>query len=362
METTNFASFEDEKKKSPSDLKLVVELIKDAYSLIVFNIHYIFIIGVLFAFLFFIYAKYQNPLFQAELRFVVKSEGSTSGISSALGGLGAMFGGATIGSPLERTVQVASSDRILGASLLTTVQIEGRSEVLANSLIRLNRLHDQWVKDTSLHKVVFSQNDTLIEYLSFPKRKALKILEEMIIPKSGEGIVSRSFDKKSGVVSLIAKHENEEFAIVLTKQMFYKLREFYVEQMISSAANNVLILQKKVDSIKFELSKVQSSFARNTDQSFGLLFQEDKVELRKLAVREQMLLAMYSEAQKNLETFKFMNDSAIPSLTVIDMPYSPLQKIEKSKVLFALGGFLLGAFLTFLFILIRRWYKNLMAS
>jgi uncharacterized protein involved in exopolysaccharide biosynthesis len=57
-----------------------------------------------------------------------------------------------------------------------------------------------------------------------------------------------------------------------------------------------------------------------------------------------------------------MNDSAIPTLTVIDMPYSPLKKIEKSKILYSVTGLFLGLFLTSLFILIRHWYKNLMTS
>jgi uncharacterized protein involved in exopolysaccharide biosynthesis len=178
----------------------------------------------------------------------------------------------------------------------------------------------------------------------------------LLIPKTGDGIITKSFEKKSGVVTLVATHENEDFAIVLTKEIYYKLRDFYIEQTITSAANNVVVLQKKVDSIKLELSQVQTSFARASDRSFGLLFQEDKVDLRKLAIREQMLLAMYAEAQKNLETFKFMNDSAVPSLTVIDMPYSPLKEIEYNKVLFTLGGFFIGAFFALLFFLFRNWY------
>jgi uncharacterized protein involved in exopolysaccharide biosynthesis len=309
----------------------------------------------------FYFAYFDKPVYKAELRFVVKSEGSGSGLSGMLGGLGSVLGGSS-GSPLERTIEIAGSDRIVGSALLSEVQIDGRNEILANSLIRINKINEAWAKDSLLKNVQFTVRDSAIEQMDFPKRKAIKTLEAILIPKSGDGIISKSIDKKSGVVMLAATHENEDFAIVLTKEIFNKLRDFYVEQMTTSAVNNVLILQKKVDSIKFELAKVQSSFARTTDQSFGLLFQEDKVELKKLAVREQMLMAMYAEAQKNLETFKFMNDSAIPSLTVIDMPYSPLKKIQKSKAFYTAGGFFLGGFLTFLFILIRRWYKNLMAS
>lgn len=343
-------------------LKDQIKMIQSWLSLLRRKIIPISLLGLLGASVGFYIAYSRKPVYKAELRFVVKSEGSGSGLSGMLGGLGSVLGGSSVGSPLERTIEIAGSDRIVGAALLSEVQISGKNEVLANSLIRLNKLNEIWKSDTVLSKIQFSIEDTVIEKMSFPKRKSIKTLESLLIPKSGYGIISKTFDKKSGVVTLAASHENEEFAIVLTKEIFNKLRDFYVEQMTTSAANNVLILQKKVDSIKFELAKVQSSYARTTDQSFGLLFQEDKVELKKLAVREQMLMVMYAEAQKSLETFKFMNDSAIPTLTVIDMPYSPLKKIQKSKILFTAGGFFLGGLLTFLFIAIRRWYKNLMAS
>jgi len=343
-------------------LKEFISIIKSWYLILSTNIIPIVLTAIFGALAGLCFVFSDKPVFSAELRFVVKSEGSGSALTGMLGGLGSVFGANAIGSPLERTIDIASSDRIVGSALLSEVQILGRKEILANSLVRLNKLNKVWKDDTSMRDIQFSTSDTSIELMSLPKRKAIKSLESLLIPKNGDGIVSKSFDKKSGVVTLAATHTNEEFSIILVKEIFNKLRDFYVEQMTSSAGKNVLILQRKVDSIKNELAKVQSSYARNTDQSFGLLFQEDKVELKKLAVREQMLLAMYAEAQKNLETFKFMNDSAIPTLTVIDMPYSPLKKIQKSKILFTAGGFFLGGFLTFLFILIRRWYKNLMAS
>ena len=353
---------ENQIQEDEISLKDLIKMIQSWFGLFRKNIFPIAIIGLVGGGMGYYLANIKKVNYKAELRFVVKSEGSSSGLSGMLGGLGSVLGGSTMGSPLERTIEIASSDRIIGSALLSEVQIEGKNEILSNVLIRINKLQKVWEKDTLLRGLVFNNRDTSIEYMNFPKRKAIKQLEALLIPKSGDGIITKSYDKKSGVVTLVATHENEDFAIVLAKEVFNKLRDFYVEQMITSAANNVQILQKKVDSIKFELARVQSSYARNTDQSFGLLFQEDKVELKKLAVREQMLMAMYGEAQKNLETFKFMNDSAIPTLTVIDMPYSPLKKVQPRKNLFAVAGFFLGSFLTFLFIVIRRWYKNLMAS
>ncbi len=353
---------DNDKKKLPNDSELsikdLVNLLLKWLRLLKKNILPILVCSILSAVCAYYYSKTIQTKFKAELRFIVKSEGSASGLGGLLGGIGSAFGGGAIGSPLERTIEIASSDRIIGNALLSEVRIGSKKEILANSLIRINKLNETWKNDSLLKDLQFVEDDKEIENMSFPKRKAIKTLQSILIPKSGEGIISKSFDKKSGVVTLAASHSNEEFAIVLTKEVFNKLREFYVDQMTTSASNNVIILQKKVDSIKFELAKVQSTYARATDQSFGLLFQEDKVVLKKLAVREQMLISMYAEALKNLETFKFMNDSAIPSLTVIDMPYSPLKRIEANKVFYTAGAFLVGGILAFLFFAIRVGYRN----
>jgi uncharacterized protein involved in exopolysaccharide biosynthesis len=96
----------------------------------------------------------------------------------------------------------------------------------------------------------------------------------------------------------------------------------------------------------------------------GLLLNEDKVELKSLAVKEQILLTMYGEAQKNLETFLFMGQSAsnATALNLLDAPFSPIKPSVKSKVLYTAAGFFLASFFCFGFILLRRWYKNIMAS
>ncbi len=342
-------------------LKDLIKRVQSLVKLLFKNIIVVAVVGLFGSCIGFYLAYSKRLQYRAELRFVVKSEGTNSGLSGMLGGLGAAIGG-TQTSPLERTVEIAASDRIVGTALLTPVEIKGRTDILANYLIKLNGLDKSWRKDTILKGVSFSVTDSSIDKMSFARRKAIKRLEGILIPKVGQGIITKSYEKKSGIVKLTATHHNEEFSIVLVKEIFNKLRDFYVEQTITSAANNVVILQRKVDSIKTELSRIQSLYARTTDQSLGLIFQEDKVDLRKLAVREQMLTVMYAEAQKNLETFKFMNDSAIPTLTVIDMPYSPLGVIRRSKLLFTLGGFFLGSFLCLGFIATRRWYRKVMAS
>ena len=342
-------------------LKDLIKIIQSWFSLLFKNSLLILLVGSIGGGLGFYLAYSSKPVYKAESKFVVK-EGGPSGLSGSLGNLSSLLGGGG-GSSLDRTLAVISSDRVMGKVLLSTVLIEEKSDLVINHFINLNKsLKASWAKDTALAKARFTPADTISQLFNFPQRKAYK---SVLASFSGEkGIVSKSFDKKTGIISLTVTHANEEFAIEVNRLIYDELKLFMREQSSETANMNVELLTRKVDSIQGELNGVRRALARRTDQSMGLLLNEDKVELKSLAVKEQILLTMYGEAQKNLETFLFMGQSAsnATALNLLDAPFSPLTPAAKSKVLYTAAGFFLASFLCFGFILLRRWYKNIMAS
>ena len=343
-------------------LKDLIKIIQSWFSLLYKNILFILLAGSLGGGLGFYLAFSSVPTFKAESKFIVK-EGGPSGLGSSLGNLSSLLGGGGASS-LDRTVAVIGSEKVIGKVLLSKIQVKGVTDLVINHYVNLNKdLQKAWSKDTVLAKARFTATDSLPELFDFPQRKAFKsVLAAFIGDK--EQLVSKTFDKKTGIISLIVSHPNEEFAIEVNRLIFDELKLFMREQSSETANMNVELLTKKVDSIQGELNGVRRALARRTDQSIGLLLNEDKVELKSLAVKEQILLTMYGEAQKNLETFLFMGQSAsnAAALNLLDAPYSPLTPVSKSKVLFSLAGFFLASFLCFAFILLRRWYKNVMAD
>jgi len=341
-------------------LKDLIKMIQSLFGLLLKNIIWVALFGLLGGAIGFYFAFSHKPVYKAESNFIVK-EGGPSGMASSLGSLGSLLGGSG-GSSLDRTIAVIGSEKVIGKVLLSKVEIGFNKDLVLNHYLKLEKLAEKWKKDTILSKAKFATTDTIPVNFSFPQRKAFKTVVAALIGE--KGIVGKSFDKKSGIVTLTVTHSNEDFAIAVNELIFSELRIFFRDQASETANMNVEILTKKVDSIQGELNSVRRQLARKTDQSLGLLLNEDKVDLKSLAVKEQILLTMYGEAQKNLETFLLMGQSASNStaLNLLDAPYSPLTPISKSKILFSVTGFLLASFFAFGFILIRRWYKNLMAS
>lgn len=306
----------------------------------------------------YLYAWMDTPIYVANTRFMLKNEGVGSLFGGQMSTLSGLLGGGQMGTPLERTAEVIGSDRIVGRALLRPMTIRDSVDLVINHFIRLTDIKKKWQKDSVLNKVVFNLSDERLESLSNAQRKAYKYVKALLIPEKGTGVVRKAFDKRSGVLTLSCVHRDEAFAIGLSNAIYAELNEFFVEQMTYSSTNNVEVIRKKLDSIQGELNSVRKMYAVQSDQSLGLLLQQNKVDLKSLSVKEQMLTVMYAEALKNFETYEFMNKAAIPSLTLIDYPFSPIMPVIKSKLIYFIAIAFVFFILIFIFIRLQALVKT----
>ena len=305
----------------------------------------------------FFYAKSDTPIYTATTRFMLKNEGVGSLFGGQMTGLSSLLGGGQMGTPLERTAEVISSDRIIGKALLSEIKIRDTTDIVINHFIRLSNNKKVRKMKLEIKKIFLPNKDFIIDSLSREQRKVFKEIKNLITSDKGDGVVKKIFDKKSGVLSLTCTHNDEDFAIAFCNLIYVELSNFFVEQMTYTASNNAHVLKKKMDSLQRELNNIRNQFAIQSDQSLGLLLQKDKVDLKALGIKEQMLNVMYAETLKNFEAFQFVNQAAMPSLTLIDYPYSPL-KFEKLNILkYTLSFFVIFLFLVF-FICRIFYYKK----
>jgi hypothetical protein len=276
-----------------------------------------------------------------------------------LAGLSSLLGSGTSAasaSPLDRIIELLGSEQIIGKALLKTGVVEGKQDMYANHLIRIAELSSKWEKDTVLAKAKFDGN-LIFDQLNYPQRKAIKIMTSMLVgPK---GILQKSFDKKSGVISTSVVYTHEELAIHITKAVYNELVIFYTNESVASIANKVEVVRQKVDSIQGALNYTQQTSAVKSDQGLGLLLQQDRVDQKRLGLKEGVLTIMYGEAQKNLQQLELILATTSPSFNIIDQPYSPIQPLGRSKVKFGLIGFVLFGMFTFIFIWGSIWVKTL---
>jgi uncharacterized protein involved in exopolysaccharide biosynthesis len=343
-------------------IKDLIRILKTWKEVVVKNFFKILFAGIIGGAIGFAYAYFDTPIYNAQLKFVMRSDPG-AGLSSGLAGLSSILGTGVgqggSGSGLERVIELIGSDRIIGKAILSEATVNGKKDLLINHYIMLQGYRKSWAKDSLLCKVNFSGGIQFAD-LNFTQRKAIKIIIASMIGKDDiSKQIGKSFDRKSGVVTLEVTYKNEDLSIVLINAIYKEVIEFYSEQSLASTSNNVQVLTKKADSIRRELNATRKAFAQNTDQALGLLLQEDKVENRTLSFKENVLSLMYAEVQKNLETLKYIESSSMPSFSVIDSPYSPIIPQRKSKIIFSMIGFMSIGAVTLLFIRGRIWFKTL---
>ena len=338
-----------------AEIKLWIALVKK-------NFFWLLIMGARGGGAGFAYAWFSKPTYEANLTFIIKRN-DLAGAASSLGGLSALLGGGTnsAGNSLERIIELAGSEKVVGEALLTAARVNGREDLLVNHFIQLNEMAEVWENDTVLNKGVNFTPASTFENLDYKQRKALKQLISLVAGgKEGAGkpLLSREFDKNSAIINFSVKYTNEDFAIALTQAVYTRLVLFYTQEALVSTSSNVAVLKTKVDSIKNALYATQKSVAQKSDQALGLILQGDRVDQKSLAVKENMLTLMYGEAQKNLETLSFMQYTTRPIFTIIDEPFAPIKPGVKSKIVFSILGFISFAFIILIIKRIKIYFIN----
>ncbi len=304
------------------------------------------------------YAKSKKPVYTAQLKFILKSDNSPN---AALSGLTSLLGSSTSASAtsLERIIELVGAEKVVIDVLFTKNKLGPKEDFIINQIYQQFQFKKAWQKDSVLKNFKLFSIKKPIEDMSVVERKALK---RMIAFVTGpKGILQKSFDKKSGIISLNTSSFSENLSIAITEQVYQTFVRFYINEASVTSNQNVDMLRRKVDSIRNELYAVQRSAAVQSDQALGVLLQQDRVENKSMAIKEQMLTVMYAEAQKNFQTYQTTQSMNKPIFSLIEEPFSPIEAKKTSKLLFALLFALGAGFFTLVLIRLRIKLKQVLA-
>jgi hypothetical protein len=309
-------------------------------------------IGILCGSIGLIISFYARPVYKANCNFIVK-ESSINSLSSTFGNFSSILGNNNF-SQLDRYAAILNSERIIRPVLFTKISILGVNDLVINHFIRLHNIKFNDQKLTNLALYNFFESDSSIDNLSYEK---LKIYSEVLSTlKKKKRVFDISTQSKSGIISLDVYSYNPDFAKYLNLLILREMKKYIFDQVNLSSNLNIVSLSQKVDSIQQELAITRTRMAKNIDQSYGVLLNEDKIEGKALSIKEQILLTMYGEAQKNLETMQFISksNSNSTSFIILDSPFEAT-KIKKNILIYTFGFFIIGLCIGFLYLVIKRF-------
>lgn len=317
----------------------------------------------------FVYASFQKPTYKAVMTFVLDDAQGGGGMSGAMGlastfgidlgggGSGGMFTSSNI-------LELMKSRLVIEKTLLNAVPYSnnGKPETisLAEYYIRINKMRETWSEKPALANIQFAPTTDRSNY-TLQQDSILQTISAAIF-KNNLTIAQK--DKKVSIISVEVKTEDQVFSKLFCEQLAKETSDFYIETKSKKARINVDILQKQTDSIRGELNGAITGVASAMDNVFNLntALSSRAAPSKRKQVDVQANTAILTQIVAQLELAKVTLRKETPLIQVIDQPILPLEKEKLGRLKsLILGGFL-AAFLTVLYLVVGKLYKNLIAA
>ncbi|MFY7994821.1 MAG: Wzz/FepE/Etk N-terminal domain-containing protein [Sediminibacterium sp.] len=312
------------------------------------------------------YAWLKKPVYKAVVTFALEDDKqSGGGLSSALGlasslgfDLGGSAGGAFSGANL---IELMKSKKMVQKTLLSTYKVNNLDQVLANDLLQLTGLDKKLEKNSKGLRAFIFQSNIPRDNFTQEKDSVLSLLYEGLFENRILTVTQK--DKKISIITVEVNSTSESFSKFFAENLVKNVSEFYIETKSKKARNNVAILQKQADSVRNELNQAITGVAVVSDNTFNLnpALNVNRVPSTKKQVDVQANTAILTQLVTNLELAKVALMKETPLIQLIDQPILPLKKDKPGKLKSLLFGVFLGAFLSAIYILVTRFFKNLMA-
>jgi uncharacterized protein involved in exopolysaccharide biosynthesis len=306
----------------------------------------IFLFGIIGGLLGMGYSFTKKTIYTAKLSFALEEKGASGGGLSSIAaqfGLGGIGGGDGSVFSGGNMIELLKSRFLIEKTLLSTVSINGKSDLLINRYIHFNKLDQKWAKKINLVGLKFTNSDRT--HFTLQQDSVLGVISAALIKNN---VIVAQQDKKLSIINISVTSTDEIFAKIFSEKLIETVTNFYIETKTKKSRGNVLLLQNRADSVQRELNAAMYGRALLGDQNMGLIRQQAAVPKLKQEMKVQMLGTLYGELVKNLEFAKLTLMREEPLVQIIDQPILPLPKERLGKLKAMVMGALLFGFLCLL--------------
>lgn len=306
----------------------------------------------------FIYAHLKKTIYTAELTFVLEG-GNQGGGMGSYAGLASQFGinmGTSEGQGVfqgENFLVLVKSRTMVEKALLTTVNVNNKQLTLAEFYIAINKLREKrGNKNSSFKDVRFLPGANPVEF-STAQNSLISSFHSSLI---GNNLFIDKKDKKSGIISLIVKSENELFSKYFAEVLAKEVSEFYIETKTKKSVENLKILQHQTDSIRSALNYLMIGAAVSVDANPNpnSARQILRVPTQQRQGDVQVNQIILSQLVQNLEISKMSLRTETPLIQVIDRPILPLPATAPDKFNSVLTWSVISAFIMLFYLIIKK--------
>ncbi len=304
------------------------------------------------------YSFTKQTTYVARCRFVLDESGGNAsqyaGIASMIGiDLGGNSSGLFQG---DNILELYKSRPMVLKTLLTPAIFNGRKQLLIDKFIEFNKLRLKWNENPKLKLVNFNT-------------KSFSRIQDSLVTQIIGDIdktylnVSRP-DRKTGIIAVEVKAQDEQFAKVFNEQIVKNVNDFYIQTKTTKSQHALAALERQEDTIRRSFNKSISSIASSTDANINLNLarQAIKVPSQLKQVNAETSRAILAELVKNIEFTKLSLQRETPLIQLVDWPVYPLEKLELPWQRAFVEVALLFLFMAGMILLAKKIITDILAS
>ena len=310
-----------------------------------------FVLGILFAIT-------DDKKYIAELTFVVEGQQKGGGALGSMSGLASQFGfdvGGSSSSTFSQNniLELLKSRGVVEATLMQIRKVNKKDDLLIEHYLYINNIKESWktnkdLTPVSFHGILTQDNDSVSGGVW------TNIIEDKLV-------VELQSDE-ADIINLSYSSVNEEFAKIFVVTLIEQMSKMYISHQTAQTNNTLDFLSSRADSVFMELEIAEEKFAKVKDINQRIVKASGRLKELQLMRRVEVLNAMYLEIVKNLEISKITLLNQTPIIQIIDKPILPLQIEKKSMAVLGLLGAFLGGFLSLVFFIFRKLFKDALSE
>lgn len=288
--------------------------------------------------------QYLSPVeYKAALTFMLSDDlnNQVGSVSSILGQIGLPISSGRYN--IDKLVEIAKSRSIIELVLFEEILLGGKTDFIANHIIRLYDINAQWADRFGIIEFTHSNIDSF----SLAENYALLTLHKKIVGnKDLNGLLNVDYGRDHYILSTRFHSVSDTLSVTFTNLHFAALKEYYTNKAIERQEQALGIVEEKRDSIATALSLTERLIAQNQDQTIGSFSNRTNAQLSELNTRSVILKTALAKAEENLAIAQFAKQTNTPLIQLIDAPLLPVEKLSPSIFRILLWGFA-GGFLIF---------------
>lgn len=302
-----------------------------------------------------------KPVYQSKLSFVLEEDSEAGGGLMSLAstfGFGSSASGGIFNAP--NIINFLQTKSLVQDALLKPVKNE-KKLTFAQLYINAYDLDEDYKEKSTLKNIKFLPFEDRSKF-SPQKDSILRDIFAKLIDRE-ELLVEAPYEE-SNITDIYVNTKSEKFSRYFPEALINIVGDYYVETKVKKSRDNIAILQFQLDSVRKALNSAMVGAAVNTDGIFGLnpAMNVKRVPGAQKQIDVQTNSAILAELVKNLEISKLELLNQTPLIEIIDTPTLPLMYKKIGKVMALIIGGFVGAFLTFLYLVIKRVKLRLKAE